>query len=81
MHYLYSFYTTVCHAEMNAIISAFRRQADISKCTLYTTLSPCAQCSKLIAQSGIKNVVYAQKYKEGDDMRTYLGHLPALSVK
>ena len=32
--------------------------------TLYITLSPCKECSKLIFQSGIKRVVYNKKYKD-----------------
>jgi len=32
--------------------------------TLYITLSPCKECSKLIHQSGIKRVVYANQYKD-----------------
>nr|MBS9768151.1 CMP deaminase [Flavobacteriaceae bacterium] len=32
--------------------------------TLYITLSPCTECSKLIYQSGIKRVVYSEKYRD-----------------
>jgi dCMP deaminase len=32
--------------------------------TLYITLSPCKECSKLIHQSGIKRVVYCEEYKD-----------------
>ena len=32
--------------------------------TLYITLSPCRECSKLIHQSGITRVVYAKEYKD-----------------
>ena len=35
-----------------------------SGATLYITLSPCKQCSKLIHQAGIKRVVYANSYKD-----------------
>ena len=49
---------------MNAIVSALRRQADLSESTLYTTLSPCVECCKLIIQCKIKKVVYAQEYPE-----------------
>ena len=53
-----------CHAEVNAIVSAFRRQADLSESTLYVTHSPCSGCCKLIHQSGIKKVVWANEYDE-----------------
>ena len=32
--------------------------------TLYITLSPCKECSKLIFQSGIKRLVYHKEYKD-----------------
>ena len=54
----------VCHAEMNAIVGACRRQADLSGSTLYTTLSPCEECCKLILQCKIKHVVWAEEYPE-----------------
>ena len=72
--------TSVCHAELNAIISAFRRQADLSTCTLYVTDSPCGDCSKLIVQSGIKNVVYARPYKEGEAMNYHLRPLQDMNL-
>ena len=66
-------FVSVCHAEVNAVIAAFRREADLSDCTLYTTLSPCDDCSKLVAQSGIKNLVFAKYYKgEGEPMHETL---------
>ena len=54
----------MCHAEMNAIVSAYRRQADLSGSTLYTTHSPCEECCKLILQCKIKNVWWAKEYPE-----------------
>ena len=71
-----------CCAELNAIISAFRRfAADLSSCTCYTTHSPCEDCNKLIAQSGIKNVVFALLYHEGNDLYSHLGQCKDFSIK
>jgi dCMP deaminase len=70
----------ICHAELNTIIAAFRRSANLSSCTLYVTHSPCEDCSKLIAQSGIKNVVFAKYYKEGKHMYKCLGHTPDMNI-
>jgi dCMP deaminase len=36
--------------------------------TLYITLSPCRECSKLIHQAGIKRVVYSLKYKDSSGL-------------
>ncbi|CBY16157.1 unnamed protein product [Oikopleura dioica] len=52
-------YPYVCHAEMNAILN--KNQADIDGGTIFTTLYPCNECAKLIIQSGISKVVYANK--------------------
>lgn len=54
----------VLHAEANAILKVARSTHSCNGATLYITLSPCQQCSKLIHQAGIKRVVYANKYKD-----------------
>jgi dCMP deaminase len=45
----------VVHAELNAVINA---KTDLSKWTLYTTMFPCSECTKLLLQTGISRVVY-----------------------
>ena len=52
----------VCHAEMNAIVNRTSTSYNLKGCTLYTTLSPCVECAKLIIRSGIKEVVWAEKF-------------------
>lgn len=54
----------VLHAEANAILKVARSTQTCEGATLYITLSPCKECSKLIHQSGIKRVVYMQDYKD-----------------
>ncbi|WP_457616466.1 deoxycytidylate deaminase [Lutibacter sp.] len=54
----------VLHAEANAILKVANSTQSCKNATLYITLSPCKECSKLIHQSGIKRVVYATKYKD-----------------
>ena len=54
----------VLHAEANAILKVAASTQSCKGATLYITLSPCQQCSKLIHQSGIKRVVYANAYKD-----------------
>tara|TARA_B100001758_G_scaffold41910_1_gene33076 strand:- start:15195 stop:15599 length:405 start_codon:yes stop_codon:yes gene_type:complete len=54
----------VLHAEANAIIKMARNNTSCTDSTLYITLSPCKECSKIIIQSGIKKVVYKEKYKD-----------------
>jgi len=50
------------HAEENAILYASRNGSKIEGATLYTTLSPCIACARLILSSGIKVVVYKDSY-------------------
>ncbi len=54
----------VLHAEANAISKVARSTQSCEGATLYITLSPCKECSKLIHQSGIKRVVYYEGYKD-----------------
>ena len=54
----------VLHAEANAILKVAASTQSCKGATLYITLSPCRECSKLIHQSGIKRVVYATAYKD-----------------
>ena len=54
----------VIHAEANAILKVARSTQSCEGATLYITLSPCKECSKLIHQSGIKRVVYLDEYKD-----------------
>lgn len=54
----------VLHAEANAILKVAASTQSTTGATLYVTLSPCTECSKLIFQSGIKRVVYTTEYKD-----------------
>lgn len=54
----------VLHAEANAILKVARSTNDCNDATLYITLSPCKDCSKLVLQAGIKRVVYVNEYKD-----------------
>ena len=54
----------VLHAEANAIMKVSASTQSSEGATLYITLSPCKECSKLIFQSGIKKVVYHKEYKD-----------------
>ena len=54
----------VLHAEANAIMKVSASTQSSEGATLYITLSPCKECSKLIFQSGIKRLVYHKAYKD-----------------
>jgi len=54
----------VLHAEANAILKVAHSTQSCKGATLYLTLSPCKECSKLVHQSGIKRVVYQNAYSD-----------------
>lgn len=54
----------VLHAEANALTKIAKSNHNANGATLYITLSPCKECSKLILQAGIKRVVYINQYKD-----------------
>ena len=54
----------VLHAEANAILKVASSTQSCKGSTLYLTLSPCRECSKLIHQAGIIRLVYLKEYKD-----------------
>lgn len=58
----------VLHAEANAITKVAKSNNSSEDSTLYITSSPCMECSKLIIQSGIKRVVYSNRYHNVDGL-------------
>jgi dCMP deaminase len=74
----------VLHAEANAILKLAKSTNSGEGATLYITLSPCKDCSKLILQSGIKRVVYMNAYKDDEGIAFLsksdidITHLPVL---
>lgn len=59
----------VLHAEANAILKVASSTQSCKGATLYITLSPCKECSKLIHQAGIVRVVYQDGYKDDSGLR------------
>ncbi|OYX86553.1 MAG: CMP deaminase [Flavobacteriales bacterium 32-34-25] len=74
----------VLHAEANAILKVARSTQSCEGATLYITLSPCKECSKLIHQSGIKRVVYQNGYRDDSGIQflkkagVIVDHIPEL---
>ncbi len=57
-------YWYVLHAEANAILKIASSTHNCNEATLYLTMSPCKECSKLIHQAGIIRLVYLNEYKD-----------------
>lgn len=58
----------VLHAEANAILKVAGSTQSCKGATLYITLSPCKECSKLIHQAGITRLVYQKGYKDNSGL-------------
>ena len=64
----------VLHAEANAILKLARSTQSAKDATLYLTLSPCRECSKLAMQAGIKKVVYMDDYSDDSGIEFLRSH-------
>ncbi|MEK6606773.1 MAG: cytidine/deoxycytidylate deaminase family protein [Myxococcota bacterium] len=70
------------HAEANAIIQAAKNGVQVEDATLYVTASPCWICFKMVANSGVKRVIFGEFYRDDRifDVAKRLGieltHLP-----
>ena len=64
----------VLHAEANAILKLAGSAQSARDATLYLTLSPCKECSKLILQAGIKKLVYIDHYSDSDGIEFLKNH-------
>jgi len=52
------------HAEANALVQAARNGVRIEGATIYVTASPCFNCFKLLANAGVKRIVYGEFYRD-----------------
>lgn len=77
----------VLHAEANAILKVASSTQGCQGATLYITMSPCKECSKLVHQAGITRMVYLNAYKDnsGIDFLKKAGvsieHIPDLDIE
>jgi len=52
------------HAEANAIVQSAKNGVSINNSEIYVTASPCYNCFKLIANSGINTIYYYEFYRD-----------------
>lgn len=64
----------VLHAEANAILKLAASTQSAKDATLYLTLSPCKECSKLVLQAGIKKIVYINEYSDSEGITFLKNH-------
>jgi dCMP deaminase len=72
-------YPYVVHAEANAILNSTK---DLHGARIYVALFPCNECTKLIIQSGIKEIIYlSDKYRDSDSVKASKKMLELAGVK
>ena len=64
----------VLHAEANAILKLASSTQSAKNATLYLTLSPCKECSKLVLQAGIQKIVYIDEYSDSEGIEFLKNH-------
>lgn len=60
----YKTHPFVLHAEQNLLIKMAKSTESISGSDIYCTHSPCADCAKMLAQSGINSFYYKNEYRD-----------------
>jgi len=71
----------VNHAEFNAIVKLAKRTESSDGATLFCTHSPCENCAKLIALSGIRTVYYGKDWPSSKTSPQGLEYLKKSSVE
>ena len=61
------------HCEANLIAHAARRGISVDGGTAILTHSPCAKCCALLIQSGIKEVIFAEKFRTYYEVKNEFG--------
>lgn len=61
-------YKYIIHAEQNIVAHCARHGISMDNCTLVCTLTPCANCMRMLWQCGITSVVAKHKYRDFDDV-------------
>lgn len=62
------------HSELNSLMKSAREGISVVDSILYVTLSPCPRCCAMIAQAGIKEVVYLEEYRDKAGLYELMKH-------
>ena len=68
------------HAEQNAISDCASRGVSVKDATAYITHFPCINCAKILAASGIKEIVFLNDYKNDPNVLVLLKNVD-ISIK
>ena len=70
-------YPYIVHAEMNAILNYSGKISDLKDSSIYVNVFPCVECSKILCQVGVKEIIYRNDYTDSD-MAKYLFDLAGI---
>ena len=56
------------HAELNAVLNYDGKISDLKDADIYVTVSPCSKCACMLAQVGIKRVIYKEEYRRKEEV-------------
>lgn len=62
----------VIHAESNCLYKMLKEGVSAEGATLYTTLTPCEECTKMIISAGVDRVVYDEEYRDKSPLDTLI---------
>jgi len=65
-------YLYVLHSELNLVLNCAKNGISMKNCTIYTTMSPCETCTRMLYQVGIKRVYFTRKYRDFDKILNLL---------
>ena len=60
--------TYMCHAELNAVLNYDGKISDLKDADIYVTVSPCSKCACMLAQVGIKRVIFKEEYRRKEEV-------------
>lgn len=62
----------VVHAEMQALGKMLEQGVSAKGATVYVSLSPCLECSKLLVRAKVSRVVYLEPYRKSEGLEYLL---------
>ena len=73
-------YPYMIHAETNALYNCVRHGISTNECFVFSTLSPCVNCCRALYQSGIKKIIFKDKYRDFDTQAKMLDMIWTLTA-
>jgi len=53
------------HAEVELLVQAMKNNINLADCSLFINLLPCPVCTKMLARTGLKEIIYQHDHSDG----------------